>query len=87
MNDLESRVNHCLEATGSGIYVKELLAEVWDKLTYQEDTVKKMISVLIDERTALVSNVKALEYEMGILRKGIEATATETAKWYHFGRG
>ena len=85
MNDLKERVELTIKVTGSGAYTTALLAEVWAKLTYQEQTVEKMIGVLIDRHTELLSEVKALKYDKEILRQAMENHAVETAgpfyKW------
>jgi len=83
MNDLKQRVENALVVTGTRGYTAELLSEVWAKLTYQEQTVEKMIGVLIDRHTALLKEVKALKYDNDLLRQGMENHAVETAGTFY----
>lgn len=86
MNDLEQRVTDYL-LMGTGGSSLELLRELTIEHIALKESTRKMMDVLLATLSESLGESKALNHEMGILRKGIEANAIEAAKVPWWKRG
>lgn len=63
------------------------ISELEHDKAYTSETVKKMISVLVDRHNELMEKVNQLRYEKDQALKQIEKEGQDSARWFNFFSG